>query len=69
MPEATKKQFERLLTVDEACEFLQISEASFFRLRKRGKIKGVRVGSHLRIEPAELRAFVQRNITKRSGDT
>lgn len=68
MPEATKKDADQLLTVDEACDFLRISVPTFYRLRKEGKLKAVRVGGGLRIDPAELRAFVRRNVSQRTGD-
>jgi excisionase family DNA binding protein len=64
----TIKRDDRLFTVDEACEYLRISPASFYRLRRDGKLKAVRVGGGLRIDPSELRAFVQRNVSERTGD-
>lgn len=69
MQSANKKDLgERLLSVDEACEFLQISVPTFYRLRKEGKLKAVRVGGGIRIDPTELRSFIARNVSKRTGE-
>lgn len=56
------------MTIDEACQFLQISRPTFFRLRKEKKLKAVRVGGGLRLDPAEIRAFVKRNVSESTDD-
>jgi len=49
-----------LYTVRESARALSLSEASVFRLLRRGELPAVKVGHSLRLDPADLAAFVQR---------
>lgn len=49
---------DNLLTVDEAAERLRTSTRFVRRLIEERRIAYVKLGAHVRIEPAELAAFV-----------
>lgn len=50
---------ERLLTVEEARDCLRISQASVYRLLKRGDLLSLKVGSRTLIDPRDLRTFIE----------
>lgn len=68
MERANKRELEPLLTVDEACEILKISVPTFYRLRKDGDLRAVRVGGRLRLHPQDLRDFIKRNASESTDD-
>jgi excisionase family DNA binding protein len=54
-------EIERLLTIDEACEVLNISRTTFNRMKKKGQIKIVKIGPRrLGVKPEELRRYINR---------
>ena len=56
-PERTEP--ERLLTVGDAADFLAISRRQVYVLLERGELPAVRVGTRLRLIPADLRAYLE----------
>lgn len=56
---------EQLLTVNEVAATLRLDPYTVRRWIGRGHLPAVRVGRELRIEPAELRAYVERHGTTR----
>lgn len=51
---------ETLLTYRQAGEMLQITERTVRNLVSRGEFPVVRVGGSVRIDPADLRAYIDR---------
>ena len=49
-----------LLTIRDAAYALGIGRSSFYELVARGEIRVVHLGRSVRVPPAELRAFVER---------
>ena len=49
----------RLLTVNEALEYLRISRPTFYRLIKQGKIKPVKIGKRTLIDKADLDRLIE----------
>jgi excisionase family DNA binding protein len=49
---------ENLLSPRDAADLLGVSERGFFRLTKSGAVPTVRIGRLLKIDPADLRAFI-----------
>jgi excisionase family DNA binding protein len=52
----------RLLTPDEASQFLGVSTKTLRRLVKNGEIPAVKVSKSMRFELAQLQAFVARSV-------
>jgi excisionase family DNA binding protein len=52
---------ERLLTVADVAEFLAISRRQVYVLLERGELPAVRVGTRLRLIPADLRAYLEQH--------
>jgi len=50
----------RLLTVREVAARLAVSTATVYSLCERGQLRHVRVSNAIRVEPAELDAFIAR---------
>ena len=50
---------ERLLTVPDAAEALQVSSKTVRRLIARGELSALRVGRQLRIPPRDLHAYLR----------
>jgi excisionase family DNA binding protein len=59
-PDASS-QFEALLTYRQAAEVLRITERSLWSLVDRGALPAVRFGRTVRIDPADLRKFIERS--------
>jgi len=53
--------FERLLTYQETGKLLGVTDRTIFSLVERGDLPVVRFGHNVRIDPADLRAFVERS--------
>ncbi|MAT84279.1 MAG: transcriptional regulator [Gammaproteobacteria bacterium] len=53
-------QIDRLLTYRQAAEVLGVSERSIWTLVDQGTLPAVRFGRSVRIDPADLRAFIDR---------
>ena len=68
MPErtTTTTSIERLLTYPEAAELLGVTARTVWNLVHRGELRAVRFGGSVRIDPADLRAFVE--SAKNSGE-
>lgn len=58
----------KLLTPGEAGDYLACTESQIRKLTYRGELRGVYVGGLLRIEIAELEAYIERNRFKRGSD-
>jgi len=56
---------ERLLTYDEAGELLGVTGRTIFNLVERGELLPVRFGRCVRIDPTDLRAFIERSKPRR----
>jgi excisionase family DNA binding protein len=57
------RDVERLLSLQECAELLQVSEATVRRLVRRGELPASKIGGEtgpLRVAPADLRAYVER---------
>lgn len=48
-----------LLTYREVAKTLRVSERTIWTLVKRGELPAVRFGHSVRIDPADLRAFIE----------
>lgn len=49
---------EDLLTRDEVCNVLKISQAKFYRLITSGRLPAVKIGSTWRVRPSALRNWI-----------
>jgi len=49
-----------LLTVKEACEYLNISRAMLYKLIKEGKIKPIKLGKSTRFDKKDLDDFIEK---------
>jgi len=52
---------DRLLTYREAGEILGVTDRTIWTLVDRGELPAVRFGRSVRIDPADLRAFIERS--------
>jgi excisionase family DNA binding protein len=59
--DSSSERTERLLTVADAAEFLVISRRQVYLLLERGELPAVRVGTRLRLIPADLRAYLEQH--------
>jgi excisionase family DNA binding protein len=51
----------RLMTVADAADFLAISRRQVYVLLERGELPAVRVGTRIRLIPAELTAYLEQH--------
>ena len=49
---------EPLLSVEEVCELLRISESGVYRFLRRGELASVKVGGRTLFEPEVIREFI-----------
>lgn len=56
---------ERMFTVKEAMEVLNLSKSTIYRLVENGTIKAKKIGGSIRIPQAELRRFIHEDGTGR----
>lgn len=56
----TPPQLDCLLTYRQAAEVLGVSERSIWTLVDQGTVPAVRFGRSVRIDPIDLRAFIER---------
>lgn len=54
---------EKLLSVLDVVERLNVSRTTLWRLVRDGKIEAHRIGKQLRFEPGEVEAFIKRTST------
>ena len=59
--DSPSERTERLLTVADAAEFLVISRRQVYVLLERRELPAVRVGTRLRLIPADLRAYLEQH--------
>jgi excisionase family DNA binding protein len=59
--DSPSQRMDRLLTVADAAEFLAISRRQVYVLLERGELPAVRVGTRLRLIPADLRSYLERH--------
>ncbi len=50
---------ERLLTTNEACEFLRCSKPTLHRMKKNGTIPFIRLGSNIRYKQTDLEKLIK----------
>ncbi len=62
MPTVKEEKPERLLTANEACEFLRCSKPTLHRWKSAGIVPHVRIGSNIRYKESDL----QKVLTSRS---
>jgi excisionase family DNA binding protein len=55
---------EKLLTVKQVQEVLDLSERSIFRLIKSGELKGFKVGREWRFEESDVTSFIKQQRQK-----
>lgn len=60
LPDEHELGIERLLTYREAAKVLGVTERTLWMLVDRGLLPAVRFGRSVRIDPADLRAFIER---------
>ena len=51
---------EKLLTMKEVAELLQVSEKTVKRIMERGELAGAKVGRAWRFTPADVKDYVER---------
>lgn len=54
---------DNLLTIDQVCDRLQVSEATVRRLVRDGDLKVVRIGRAIRVRPEDLDDFILERVT------
>ena len=54
-----EKKEERLLTTNEACEFLRCSKPTLHRMKKNGTIPFIRLGSNIRYKQTDLEKLIE----------
>jgi excisionase family DNA binding protein len=59
----TATEEKRLLTLDDVCDRLQVSDATIRRLVRDGDLKVVRIGRAVRVRPEDLDAFIEDRLT------
>ena len=50
----------RLLTVKEACEYLNISKATLYKLIKKGDLKPIKLSNATRFDVNDIEEFIKR---------
>lgn len=60
---------EPLLSVDETAALLRLSPRHLRRLIARGELPVVRIGRAVRVQPVDLRAFIQSGQQKTAEDS
>jgi len=50
-----------LLTIADVARLLGVSRGSVYSLMRNGELSPIRVGQRARFEPADIRAFIDRN--------
>ena len=68
MPSEAFSEFERLLSLRETQEILDLSEITVLRLIRVGELPVVRFGSRTLVEPSELRALIARHRVPRDDE-
>lgn len=64
----TPPAIDRLLTYRQAAEVLGVSDRNVWTLVDRGDLPAVRFGRSVRIDPADLRAFIERAKRTKHGE-
>jgi len=59
---------EKIYTVPQVAEYLQISRSKMYDWVKKGKIPHVRIGRNVRIRESDLQAWIDAQITYASPD-
>ncbi|MEQ9460434.1 MAG: helix-turn-helix domain-containing protein [Phycisphaeraceae bacterium] len=57
----------RLLTYKEAGAYLGLTDRTIWQLVHEGHLTAVRIGGSVRIDPADLKDFIQRNKNRQGG--
>lgn len=57
-------EFERLLTLYETAEVLNVSIRTLFRIRQAGALRGVRVNRRLRFTWEQINEYIRRGTVK-----
>ena len=58
MPEVLQMP-ERLMTIEEVAEFLQVKKNTIYKKIQRGQIPYIKMGGLLRFDPQQIEAFVR----------
>ena len=61
---ANEQNAKKLLTVNEACEFLSIGRVKLFELIGNGEIRSVKIGRARRIPAGALDDFVEQKLSE-----
>jgi excisionase family DNA binding protein len=59
-------RLERLLTIADIARVLAISRGSVYALVRAGDLVPIRVGERARFDPADVRAYLERNRAERA---
>jgi len=65
--EVTTDAAEKLLTVDDLCEYLVVSKDFIYDEVRHGRLRASRIARQLRFRPADVDAFVEANAVSGSG--
>ena len=65
--EVTTDAAEKLLTVDDLCEYLVVSRDFIYDEVRHGRLRASRIARQLRFRPADVDAFVEANAVSGSG--
>jgi excisionase family DNA binding protein len=58
MPQITSEEFERLLNVAEAADFLCVSPSYVYRMVAGGMLTHVKIGGAIRFQRSDLQEFI-----------
>ena len=58
---------QRLLTTRQACDYLQVSATTLWRITKRGELTPVRVGGRCQFDVKDLDRFIRRQRRQRQS--
>jgi len=60
---------EKLMKAMDVAEILNISRAFAYRLMQQGQIRTIKIGNARRVHPADLRLFIENNVSSTPGRT
>ena len=67
LPSAKRKgsSHRRLLTYDEAGEYLAVGRTTMYGLVSRGEVPAVKIGRCTRLRPEDLEDYIKKRLTRR----
>lgn len=52
---------QKLMTVRDACEFLQCSQSFLYKIARSGDLKSIKIGNYWRFQPEDVKEWVVRH--------